>query len=403
MLYPTELRVLLRVKWASSETFFCPLYPLIVSLEGMTTERKSNEQKKESPWERTKFQYLIRYRPSGVYFAKFKVGKKQYRFSLETTVATVAQAKLPVKMKEKRAAVPRKNLGKMLGKDAIEIYRAKFQSDASLKPGTKNYYEEMLVMLGKTWPGLEEMDMAKGTVEQVKEWAARVSKTFSPTRFNNALSALRQLFTVAMESGQRHTNPAMGVKRMRQRAKKLALPTKEKFAEFIKEMREGGGRFSNDCGDFVEGLAVTGLRKGEAAMVELKDLDFKKDIITVRGDEETGTKIWEVRRVPMIPQAKELFLRMTEESKDEPKTAKLFKVNEAQKAIDRAADAVGMERITHHDLRHFFATICIESGVDIPTVSRWLGHKDGGALAMRVYGHLRDEHSSEQAKKVSLK
>jgi integrase len=35
----------------------------------------------------------------------------------------------------------------------------------------------------------------------------------------------------------------------------------------------------------------------------------------------------------------------------------------------------------------------IESGVDIPTVSRWLGHKDGGALAMRVYGHLRQEHS----------
>jgi hypothetical protein len=29
-----------------------------------------------------------------------------------------------------------------------------------------------------------------------------------------------------------------------------------------------------------------------------------------------------------------------------------------------------------------FATRCIESGVDIPTVSRWLGHKDGGALAM---------------------
>jgi integrase len=45
-----------------------------------------------------------------------------------------------------------------------------------------------------------------------------------------------------------------------------------------------------------------------------------------------------------------------------------------------------MHRITHHELRHLFATRCIESGVDIPTVSRWLGHKDGGALAMKVYG-----------------
>ena len=34
-------------------------------------------------------------------------------------------------------------------------------------------------------------------------------------------------------------------------------------------------------------------------------------------------------------------------------------------------------------------TSCIESGVDIPTVSRWLGHRDGGALAMRVYPPCR--------------
>ena len=58
--------------------------------------------------------------------------------------------------------------------------------------------------------------------------------------------------------------------------------------------------------------------------------------------------------------------------------------------------------LTHHDLRHLFATRCIESGVDIPTVSRWLGHKDGGALAMKVYGHLRDQHSVAMAQKVTF-
>ena len=48
------------------------------------------------------------------------------------------------------------------------------------------------------------------------------------------------------------------------------------------------------------------------------------------------------------------------------------------------------------------ATRCIESGVDIPTVSRWLGHKDGGALAMKTYGHLRREHSIAQAQRVTF-
>ena len=77
-----------------------------------------------------------------------------------------------------------------------------------------------------------------------------------------------------------------------------------------------------------------------------------------------------------------------------------MRVRECQGAINRACKALGIRRFTHHDLRHLFATRCIESGVDIPTVSRWLGHKDGGALAMKVYGHLRDTHSAAMAQKV---
>jgi hypothetical protein len=54
------------------------------------------------------------------------------------------------------------------------------------------------------------------------------------------------------------------------------------------------------------------------------------------------------------------------------------------------------------ELRYLFATRCIESDVDIPTVSRWLGHKDGGALAMKTYCHLRREHSIAQVQRVTL-
>jgi integrase len=71
------------------------------------------------------------------------------------------------------------------------------------------------------------------------------------------------------------------------------------------------------------------------------------------------------------------------------------------KAAIKGEVIVGLYRI-HHDLRHLFATRCIENGVDIPTVSRWLGHQDGGALCMKTYGHLRDEHSSNEARKVAF-
>ena len=145
-------------------------------------------------------------------------------------------------------------------------------------------------------------------------------------------------------------------------------------------MREGHGRYSRDCADFAEGLAYTGCRRGEAKEVEWRDFDFdahfNANVLVVRGDAATGTKNWEVRRVPLIQDAQVLFRRMRSERPNESLETKVFRVRECQKAIDRVCKKVGADRITHHDLRHLFATRCIESGVDIPTVSRWLGHKD---------------------------
>jgi integrase len=77
-------------------------------------------------------------------------------------------------------------------------------------------------------------------------------------------------------------------------------------------------------------------------------------------------------------------------------------VEKCKASLTRACKLAGIHRITHHDLRHLFATRCIESGVDIQTISRWLGHRDGGVLAMKVYGHLRPSHSAEMAKLVSF-
>jgi len=82
-------------------------------------------------------------------------------------------------------------------------------------------------------------------------------------------------------------------------------------------------------------------------------------------------------------------------------TGKLFTIKQCSEDLTTACAKVDVSRLTHHSLRHYFATVCIESGVDIPTVSRWLGHSDGGALAMRTYGHLRMEHSLQAAKRVN--
>ena len=104
----------------------------------------------------------------------------------------------------------------------------------------------------------------------------------------------------------------------------------------------------------------------------------------------------------MIPKLELLLTELRAERANEPANATVMRVFECQNSMTHAATKIGMKRITHHDLRHLFATICIESGVDIPTVSRWLGHKDGGALCMKTYGHLRQDHSLAQAQRVSF-
>jgi integrase len=55
-----------------------------------------------------------------------------------------------------------------------------------------------------------------------------------------------------------------------------------------------------------------------------------------------------------------------------------------------------------HCFRHLFATRCLECGVDVPTVARWLGHQDRGMTLLKTYSHLVDEHSRQMAGRVRI-
>ena len=330
--------------------------------------------------------------------------------SLKTSHYSVAQARLAEFLKEHRQRVSKGGGGKdssisakMTFGEAATSHLRDLDDNVKIKPRTRAYYRERLRALEKSWPNLCRIEIRKITSGDCKAWAGRYGRVAAPTNYNNTVALLRHVFAVAVEAGVIYANPAAVLKRAALRGKEIALPSSDKFNAMVEEMRNGRGRFSRDCADFVEGLAYSGMRKGEANALEWRDLDFTASEIVVRGDAVTGTKGGEGwRRVPMIPDARTLFERLRSERPGESLDAKVFQVRECQKAIDRAARKVGAHRITHHDLRHLFATQCIESGVDIPTVSRWLGHRDGGVLAMKTYGHLRREHSQAQAQKVSF-
>jgi integrase len=355
-------------------------------------------------WERTRLQNLVRHKSGGYYARAFAAGKEVWK-SLKTKHFSVAQARLAEFLKEHRLRVSNGKgevSAKMTFADASAIHLSNLDDNLRIKPRTRHYWRQRLAALIKSWPGLNETEVRKITQADCKKWASAYGKKASPTNYNNTVALLRHVLNVAIETGVIYSNPAATLKRAAARGKEISLPTIDKFNALVAEMRAGHSRDSRNCADFAFGLAVTGMRKGEANTLEWRDVNFEAGEIVVRGDPETGTKNWELRRVPLIPDARALFQRMRSERCDEPLDAKVFGVRESQKALDRACKKVGTNRITHHDLRHLFATRCIESGVDIPTVSRWLGHKDGGALAMKTYGHLRREHSIAQAQRVTF-
>jgi integrase len=361
-------------------------------------------RKPTKTWERTRLQNLVRHK-SGRYYARAFAGGKEVWKSLKTSHFSVAEARLAEFLKEHRERVSNGNgeaSAKMAFAGAAADHLRNLDDNPRIKPSTRKYWRECLTALQKSWRNLNETEVRKITQRDCKEWARAYGKTVSPTRYNGAISVLRHVLNVAVEAGVLYSNPAANLKRVPVRGKEIALPSIDKFNAVIAEMRAGHSRNSINCADFASGLAFTGCRISEAREIAWRDVDFYAGEIVVRGDANTGTKNWELRRVPLIPDARALFERMQSERENEPFDAKVFRVRECQKALDRACKKVGAERITHHDLRHLFATRCIESGVDIPTVSRWLGHKDGGALAMKTYGHLRREHSIAQAQRVSF-
>lgn len=371
------------------------------------SEKKARPETAESDkdWQKTQYSNLIRYVPSGTYYARLRVKGKLIRRSLKTHVLSVAKLRLSdFEKHERRVAESSDSVsaGKLSVANAIEIHKQRLAGNGSLKPRTKDYHAQRITALLKSWPELGKKEIRSITKTDCLNWAAKFGAGRSATAFNHTISILRNLFEIGIEMGSRYDNPARFIKRLRERSKRLTLPESGKFADFVVAVENGGGGVSKHCADLVRFLAYGGFRKTEAASIAWADCDFDKGEIIVRGDPVTGTKNWTTRRVPMIPDMRKLLERLKAENPDAMPSHPVMRVRECQKAMNRAAKEIGMERITHHDLRHLFATLCIESGVDIPTVSRWLGHKDGGALAMKVYGHLRDQHSVNMAQRVTF-
>lgn len=369
-------------------------------------------------WERTNVSNLLKNRKWGTYYARLRINGKQKWRSLDTTVFSVAKLKLGDAEKDMRAMAL---AGQANGGDDrdgettmdrfLAIYRERTTLDPSLAPNSKLRREIAIKAILKTWPDLPTRDVRRISAQMCQAWAAKAVRNgtgfvapntrtvragMSHSAFNKCVDTLRAIFDIARELGVIYQNPAATISKATIKPKRLELPSSAQFHAIVQSVATAGARWSKDCADMVRFLAYSGTRLREATALRWQHVDLTNNRLTIPGTKSATS----YRVVPVFPPLAALIAEMRDRRGDEPEDAPIIRVHECLGALDSACQAVGVKPLTHHDLRHLFATRCIESGVDIPTVSRWLGHSDGGALAMKTYGHLRHEHSAAQAAKV---
>ena len=79
---------------------------------------------------------------------------------------------------------------------------------------------------------------------------------------------------------------------------------------------------------------------------------------------------------------------------DEPRDPQSL-YHRTQLLLERA----GCKRVRFHDLRHTFATMSLESGMDVKTLSAMIGHISS-ATTLDIYSHITTEMQVNAARKI---
>lgn len=353
----------------------------------------------------TNVQHLYRREPLGVYYALLYAGGRQKWVSLRTKVFSVAKFELLKTLKLHYAVAEAETAarrGKATIGDLSEIYLQAVELDVSTKPATKEYRRKTVKYLFKSWPDLAAKLPTMVSERDCRYWAAEYQAKFSETLYNNTVDTLRHLFDLAIDRGFIARNPTAAIQKVKVPQRKLELPSSEQFRQIVQYMRDSGAATSDGCADLVEFLAYSGARATEAAGVRWTDIDLERGRIYI-----APGKTGHARYIPLLDAMRDLLDRIQTtprwfRAEHRRKAGYILSVAECEKALTAACRKAGTHRLTRHDLRHLFATRAIEAGVDIPTVSRFLGHSDGGSLAMRTYGHLRDAHAQAMAAKITF-
>lgn len=227
---------------------------------------------------------------------------------------------------------------------------------------------------------------------------------------NTYLSNLRRVFQDMIECDRRRgvqkvvDNPASFIRKIPQK-RTLRIP---ELAD-VNRVLDSAAKGSPEVARFARGLLLTGARVNELMRMTWEDIDLARRVMHIPNSKGKVGQYGEdgFRSVPMPEETHDFFYDLMAFRKPRKASELIFpakpnNVSTVRGLLRAHAAKVGAPHITSHMLRHAFATVCLQNGVDVPTVAEWLGHSDGGALVLKTYSHVLKSHSEEMARKVKF-
>jgi integrase len=361
----------------------------------MQSHARSNRLKRKSKWQTQwekigkKVTGLYRYRPSGMFYARVRSGGKVYRESLRTRDLEFAKRKLDAFKKRLHLTDPA--FGKIsLARWLEEIYLPTLRG----APGALKAKRRIIAKIKATWLFARTQPMRELKQSQVLTFLNEQFGDWSASYWNSALALVRDALQKAVDDHVIMENPAARLK-YRKRTKPIRLtPSWEQFRAIVADVRsQKFNADAADSADFIEACGLLGLGQAELAGMKREHIDLESGrIIVYRHKTDTGFVI------PIYPQARALIERLCEGKRHHEY---IFPIQQARKALRHACKRLGFPQFSHRSLRRCFITRALELGIDVQTIARWQGHRDGGKLILDTYGHVTATHSQRMAQMLT--
>jgi len=244
------------------------------------------------------------------------------------------------------------------------------------------------------------LPMRKILRSHVEAWVKGMSSTLAVSTTRMRYNYVHQSFRAAVRDKVIREAPSDGVAlpKLAKAEVAMMIPTPEQVA---------AARLGCPDSAFVGFIAVcayAGLRLGEAAGLQVGDVDFLRREIRVRrqvqGQTQAGTKVvppkaGSARTVYIDDQLVELLSKHVRDVGawgDHGERwlfgrGTLLNRNSAGHLWRQTRKPLGMDAFTLHDLRHFYASGLIAAGCDVVTVQHALEHSSP-TITLNTYSHL---------------